>query len=162
MKRNLFVIALALPFGAAVAIAQNELAAVESRTSYPTHMLLMPKTDCPPAVMDAFNKLFPDAKKIKCDKEKNGEYELNFELKGIDMSANFTNDGQWRETETTIPVDQFPAAVIKAIRVKYPQSKIVGGAKIESPGGVLIYEADMDLNGKKSEILLDASGAFVK
>lgn len=162
MNKNLFVIALSLPFGAAIAMAQNEIASVDNRSIYATHILRTKKSDCPPAVMEAFNKLFPAATKIKCDKEKNGEYELNFELKGIDMSANFTNDGQWRETETTIPVDRFPAAVVKAIKVKYPQSKIVGGAKIEGPGGVLRYEADLNLNGKKSEILLDATGAFVK
>lgn len=162
MEKKIFVLALSIPFSMAVSIAQNEIPASKKAATKPSQHINVEKAATPKPVIDAFNKLFPAGTKAKFDREKNGEYEANFMMNGIDMSANFTIDGVWRETETTIAVSQLPEIVVKSIKMNHPQAKIVGAAKIEAPDSGLKYEADLLIGKKKSEVLLDAAGVFIK
>ena len=115
----------------------------------------------PEAVTKAFAAKFPNVKKVSFDKEGNGEYEAEFKANGVGMSANFKATGEWVETEATIPVAQLPANVVTAIKKAHPQSKIVGAAKIETATGIN-YEADLKEGLKKSEVLYDSAGNFIK
>lgn len=115
----------------------------------------------PEAVTKAFVAKFPAVKKVSFDKEKNGEYEAEFKVNGVEMSANFKATGEWVETETTIPVSQLPAPVVSAIKKEHAKAKIVGAAKIETANG-MNYEADLKEGIKKTEVLYDAKGGFIK
>lgn len=137
MKKILFVVAFALP-------------------------LSMFAQKAPSAVQTAFKKRFPTVTKVDYDKEKNGEYEAEFKMNGVEMSANFTADGTWRETESEIRATALPANVTKAIAAKYPNAKVVGAAKIETSDRGTLYEADLKTGMKKSEVLFDAAGNVVK
>lgn len=137
MKKILFVLPFALP-------------------------LSMCAQKAPSAVQTAFKKHFPTVTKVDYDKEKNGEYEAEFKLNGVEMSANFMADGTWRETETEIATTALPANITKAIATKYPNAKVVGAAKIETSDRGLLYEADLKTGMKKSEVLFDAVGNVVK
>ena len=123
--------------------------------------LSMMAQKAPVAVTKAFAAKFPNVKKVDFDKEKSGEYEAEFKVNGVEMSANFTATGEWVETETEIPVAQLPAAVVTAIKKGHPNAKTVGAAKIETAKGMK-YEADLKEGMKKSEVLYDASGNLVK
>jgi Putative beta-lactamase-inhibitor-like, PepSY-like len=116
----------------------------------------------PTSVKTAFQSRFPTVKEVSYDKEKNGEYEANFKIKGIKMSANFTETGDWRETESEITTQTLPDVITKAIGVKYPKAKIVGAAKIETPENGTRYEADLKTGLKKTEVLLDELGNFIQ
>jgi hypothetical protein len=121
------------------------------------------KTDAPPAVQSAFAAKFPNTQNVKWEKEKNNtEYEANFTLKGVKTSANFTTDGKWVETETTIKVSELPAKVVATIKAKHTGAEIVGAAKIETASNGIHYEADIKKDGKTHEVTLDADGKFVK
>jgi Putative beta-lactamase-inhibitor-like, PepSY-like len=116
----------------------------------------------PEAVRNAFAAKFPNATGVKWEKENTKEYEASFKSNNTDMSANFNHDGSWVETETEIAISELPAVVSSAIMTKYPGAVIKGADKIEKPGGKTTYEADIKLNGKNKELLLNADGSFIK
>ena len=56
----------------------------------------------PTSVMSAFNSKFPNAINVKWDKENEHEYEASFEWESKKLSANYSDTGEWLETESTI------------------------------------------------------------
>ena len=137
MKKLLFAVAFALP-------------------------LSMSAQKTPEAVTKAFAAKFPTVKKVSYDHEKNGNYEAEFALNGVKMSADFKSTGEWLETETEIAATALPANVTAAIKKAYPSATIVGAAKIETLANGIRYEADLKTGLKKSEVLYDADGQLVK
>ena len=120
------------------------------------------KVDVPPSVTKAFGDKFPTATNVKWEKENKTELEINFKMNNSDVSANFKLDGSWVETETTIPTSALPAAINSAITKKYPNATFERTEKIEKPGGKVLYEANIKVNGKKKELELNEDGSFVK
>lgn len=114
------------------------------------------------AAKKAFAAKFPNATDVKWGKENAKEYEAEFKLNGQPVSANFKLDGSWVETESTITTNELPAAVSSAIQNKYPGVAILKAEKTEKPGGVIIYETIIKVNGKKKEIEINPDGTFVK
>jgi hypothetical protein len=116
----------------------------------------------PTAVQKAFAQKFAKATDIKWGKENSNEYEAEFVLEGIKMSANFATDGTWLETETTIPVSQLPAAVTAAVAKLYPNSTVIEADKIERAGKATLYETEIKTGTKKKEVVFDDKGVIQK
>lgn len=105
----------------------------------------------PEAVLAAFKQKFPNAQDVDWSKEKNGEWEAEFELSGSpEMSATFAADGRWLETETEIAFSELPAPVLTALQGK----KVKEAARIEKADGSTVYEAEV----KRKDLIFDASG----
>lgn len=107
----------------------------------------------PAAVVTAFNQKFSNIKELKWEKEKNGAWEAEFEQGEVDMSANFSADGKWLETETEIKVAELPAPVQAALKGK----RVKEAAKILRADGSTVYEAEV----KHKDLLYDAGGKMV-
>ena len=116
----------------------------------------------PVAVQKAFAQKFAKATDINWGKESTMEYEAEFVMDGIKMSANYTEDGHWLETETTIPASQLPAEVKAAIAKYYPKSALIEADKIERAGKSMLYEADLKTGSQKKEIVFDEKGIIQK
>ena len=116
----------------------------------------------PAEVRTAFSNKFPSASNVKWGKENAKEFEAEFRLNNITVSANFNLDGSWVETESVIPVSDLPAAVSAAINTKYPGSPITMAEKTEQPGNKILYEVIIKVNGKKKGIEINPDGSFVK
>ena len=116
----------------------------------------------PDAVKTAFNNKFPTASSVKWEKESKTELEANFKMNNTDVSANFGLDGSWVETETTIPVNELPAAVSNTVNTKYPGAIYGRTEKIEKPGAKILYEVNITVNGKKKELELNPDGNMAK
>lgn len=104
----------------------------------------------PKAVREAFSKKFPGVSDVDWGKEKNGEWEAEFEIGKVETTANFSADGTWLETETEIPVADLPAPVRAALQGK----KIKEAARIERADGSTVFEAEV---GRK-DLLFDSAG----
>jgi len=115
----------------------------------------------PQAVKDAFNQKFPNAQNVKWGKENKNEWEAEFTNVGTKTSVNFSNDGQWIETETEIAVSELPAAVTAAIKKDHNGCSITEADRIERPTGIL-YEADIKSGMKKKEVHYSAEGIAVQ
>ena len=116
------------------------------------------KVNVPAAVTKAFNSKYSGATEIKWGKESAKEYEAEFKLNGRNVSANFDSDGSWKETETTIPSSELPAAVTNAVNIKYPGAVYLLTERIEKPAGKILYEVNIKVKGKKKELELDGDG----
>src|SRR6185503_16165953 len=109
----------------------------------------------PEVVKTAFSNKFPAASEIKWEKENKTELEANFKMNNNDVSANFKLDGSWVETESTIPASELPQAVSNTVNTKYPGAIYGRAEKIEKPGGKVLYEVNITVNGKKKELELN-------
>ena len=116
----------------------------------------------PAAVQKAFEQKFPKATNVSWGKENEKEWEAEFTFSGGKLSANFTNDGAWVETEKVIAVSEFPKAVTNAIQKNYPGWKISEADRTETAKNGLIYEADIKSGIHKKEVAFKEDGTPVK
>ena len=114
----------------------------------------------PAAVQKAFSQKFPAATNVKWGKENAKEWEGEFKINSTKLSANFSDNGTWLETETEIPLSQLPPIVVSSINEQYPDWEIVGADKIERSKDGILYEADIKSGIKKKEVLLKSNGIF--
>ncbi|MGZ4043066.1 MAG: PepSY-like domain-containing protein [Bacteroidia bacterium] len=117
--------------------------------------------EVPDAIEKAFSQKFPAAKKIKWEKE-NNEYEASFILDKKEVSVTYTADGQLKETETEIAVAELPRAVSDAINKQYPNTRIHEASKITRADNSIVYEAEVKIKNKKTDLLFEENGNAVK
>lgn len=118
-------------------------------------------TEVPEAIKSAFQQKFPNAKKVKWVKEKNNEYEACFVLENKEVSALYLTDGKLKEVETEIPVSELQLAVTEALAKKHPKAKIDEAARIERSDNTIVYETELKIGGKKTDLLFDENGNAV-
>jgi hypothetical protein len=116
----------------------------------------------PQLVTTAFQQKFPDATSLKWSKENAHEYEAEFQLKGMNYSANFSDAGAWLETESTITFNQLPAAVQTAFNTAHKDAKVKAVAKIENAKGVTSFEVEIKRIILNKEIMYDDAGNETK
>ncbi len=90
MKKKLLLFTLMICFGAGMLFAQIR--------------------KIPSEVTEALKAKYPTAEKVEW-KDKLTFFEAAFVLNGSEMTANFSNSGEWQETDKKITYDQLPAAV---------------------------------------------------
>lgn len=117
--------------------------------------------DVPQKVKDAFSKKFPSAQKVKWNKEKNDEWEAEFKMNGKEYSANFTSNGEWKETESEIKVSELPAPVKKTLETEFAGYKIEEAELAETPQGTF-YEVEVEKDKKEFEVALSKDGKVIK
>lgn len=115
----------------------------------------------PENVKTAFNQKFPDATKVKWDKENDSEWEAEFKMDGREYSANFDNNGVWKETEYEINVKDVPETVKSAIDAEYAGYKIKESEISETTNGK-VYEFELKKEEERLEVAIDMDGKIVK
>jgi len=95
-----------------------------------------PKDTVPEKVKETFQKRFPQAKKVKWDKENKNEWEAEFKMNNREFSANFNVDGTWKETEYEIQQSEIPPlvkATIDSLFTGYEieEAAVVGNSEIK-------------------------------
>jgi hypothetical protein len=118
--------------------------------------------EVPDVVETAFTKQFPHAKKVKWEKENAAEYEASFLLDGKEYAAVYDAEGKWLETETEIPVSELPQAVQESLKKTHPNAKVSEAAKIQRNDNSIVYEAEIKVGRKETDLLFDGSGNPVK
>lgn len=117
--------------------------------------------DVPQAAVTSLKQKFPNAQKVDWDKEKDGNFEAEFTLNGIEMSVTYSAKGEWLETETGILVSDLPAPVVAAFKKEHGSAKITEVAKIESTKPI-VYEIEYKSGLKTKEVMYDAQGNAAK
>lgn len=115
----------------------------------------------PQKVKDAFAKKFPTAQSVKWDKESANEWEAEFKMNKMEYSANYTDDGIWKETEHEVAEKDVPAAVKKALADTYPGAKMEEIDMSETSSGT-VYEFGIKKDGKEMEVVIDHMGKVMK
>ena len=120
------------------------------------------EADVPQAVMSQFQQKFPDAKSVEWSKESASELEAEFKMNGEEMSANFSNTGEWLETETEIKEKDLPEAVKNTLTSQYADYKVEESEQVSTPEQSKAYEVEIEKGETTLEVVLDPSGKVVK
>ncbi|MES2006077.1 MAG: PepSY-like domain-containing protein [Bacteroidota bacterium] len=116
------------------------------------------KNDAAPAAAKAaFAKAYPNATKVKWEKE-DGNYEVSFVDKGNELSAIYNAKGVLQESEHEMKVSELPANIQAYMKEHYKGITVKGAAKITKADGSINYEAAI----KGKDVLFDANGKFLK
>ncbi|MDP5010682.1 MAG: PepSY-like domain-containing protein [Crocinitomicaceae bacterium] len=115
----------------------------------------------PTKVEDAFKSKFPNAKLVKWDRENDTEWEVEFKLDGVDYSANFSNEGAWKETEHEIKIKELPEAVQSTLSSEFSGYKIEEAETVESPD-FSGYEVEIEKGEESMEVVFDQAGKVIK
>lgn len=116
----------------------------------------------PIAVATAFSQKFPNATNVKWDKENAHEYEASFEWKGVNYSANFSDAGEWLETESPTSFNQLPDKVQASFNTLHKGAMIKAVAKIETSKGTTKYEVEIKQGIKTVEFFYTEDGTEIK
>jgi Putative beta-lactamase-inhibitor-like, PepSY-like len=116
----------------------------------------------PKAIVEAFNSKFPNATKVKWEKESDIEYEANFVLNGINQSANYAIDGKWLETESHTNFAKLPVVVQTAFNTNHKGAKVKAIACIENSKGETLYEIEVKKGLKEVEYFYNPDGTIHK
>jgi hypothetical protein len=115
----------------------------------------------PSAVKSTFAKKFPNAKSVEWEKENDSEWEAEFKINEVEYSANFSNDGTWKETEHEIKESELPNAVKNTLDNQFGDYKVEEVELIETPefSG---YEIELEKGEETIELVIDNSGKVLK
>jgi hypothetical protein len=105
---------------------------------------------------------YPTATNVKWEMENKTTYEAVFKLNSESVSANFTKDGKWLETEKEIKFSQLPKAVQDVLNKQYPKAKYTELAEVESPENGKFLDVDVTYNKKKFVVELKPTGEIIK
>jgi hypothetical protein len=113
-------------------------------------------TKVPEIVLKSLMSEYPNAKKVKWDKEENN-YEASFESNKTKNSVLFNASGKIIETEVEITTAQLPKSILNYIGKNYKDQKVKEAAKIISDKGIITYEAEI----KGKDLLFDENGKLL-
>jgi len=119
------------------------------------------KDKVPQVVKDALAKKFPTAKKVDWEKENKNEWEAEFKLNEVEYSANFLEDGTWRETEHKIDKKDVPQNVILSLESTFPGYKIEEAEISETAEG-MFYEFEIEKGKSEIEVTINTFGKVIK
>jgi ABC-type phosphate/phosphonate transport system substrate-binding protein len=115
----------------------------------------------PEAVKTAFNKKFTNAEGVEWSQEDDSEWEAEFKIKGINYSANFTNKGEWKETEYKIKRSELPEAVRATISQEFNEFDVESAEISETADGE-VYELVIEIDDEEFEVVIDANGKIIE
>ena len=118
------------------------------------------KKEVPKVVKDAFAKKFPNAKSVSWDQENASEWEAEFKMDGMEYSANFDNQGTWKETEHEVKKSDVPQNVMASLKKEFSGYKIKESEISESSKG-MVYEFEVKKSGEAMEVAIDKNGRIV-
>jgi hypothetical protein len=116
----------------------------------------------PVAVMVAFNQKFPDAKKVRWEKELSAKYEADFKWNSQAYSASFDVNGEWLQTETHLSFNQLPEKVQAVFKSANKGAKVREVTKIETSDGTIKYEVEVMNGFKGKDIIYSEDGTVLK
>ncbi|WP_027392800.1 PepSY-like domain-containing protein [Aquimarina latercula] len=119
------------------------------------------KVVVPAKVKDTFAQRFPDVKPILWEKEDEKEWEVNFKIDGVKHSANFLEDGTWKETEYEISKKDLPEFILQSLKANFEDFEIEEVEISETKTGKA-YEIEIEVGEEKLEVLLDMKGTIIK
>jgi len=118
--------------------------------------------NAPPAVQQAIKDATKDATLVGVEtdvEDGKTEYEAETKVNGHGKDITFDENGKLLATEEEVSLDSVPAAAKAAIEKQAGGAKIRKVEKITKGGdNSVVYEAAVNKNGKKSEVLVNPDG----
>ena len=121
------------------------------------------KRKVPAAVTDAFGARYPHATHVEWS-DKLQYYQASFLLNGASISANFSSEGEWENSERVLNYDQLPDEVKNVFKKsKYADCQKNSFTEIQELGRPLQYRVTVQKPGsQKKNLYFDANGKLLK
>ncbi|MGZ4980959.1 MAG: PepSY domain-containing protein [Methylobacter sp.] len=124
------------------------------------------KDQVPKAVIDAFEKDYPNAKPSEFEEETfegKTAYEVEYKENGKEYALLYGDDGTLLQKEEEINSKSIPKPVAQAVKKAHPKAKIKEVEKLMKPDGTLTgYEVEIKTGRKEVELELDTNGKILK
>lgn len=118
----------------------------------------------PAEVTDALKIKYPNAQRVEW-KDKLTFFEAEFVFEGVEMTADFSNNGEWQETDKIMAYDQLPAAVKDGLKKsKYNDWATGSVTKIEKNDKSTMYRIYVEKSSlvQKKFLIFNTDGQLVK
>ncbi len=115
----------------------------------------------PDAVKNNFKAKFPNAKKVKYSKEKDGSWEVDFVVDKIVSSEKYSATGEWLESEQHAKFSETPAEVQNFIKTKYAGFEVESCEKVVRPAQQF-YEIFVEKGKQNLELLISLEGKLIE
>ena len=113
--------------------------------------------DMPPAVMEAFNKAYPNTKKTYCGKD-SINYQVSFFDGKAPISVTYDAKGKRLITEKQMPAEDLPQNIPDYVKKNYSGEIFQEVAQITDGEGMVTYEVQV----KDLDLIFDAKGNFLQ
>ena len=121
------------------------------------------KKEVPEAVLSAFSKAYPNASvKTYLREMRDGKtcYELETKDGSTARDIIYTANGEVMEIEEALKPNALPPVVLATIARTHPKAKITAAERLKR-GDVIQFEAMLNSNGKKINLVFSESGDLV-
>ena len=118
----------------------------------------------PASVRQAVKKAFPEAKILRCEKEKEGgklTYEIKLKSEGREAEIELDSSGKILEREEEIEIEDLPYKIVKAAQSLVPGGKLVE-AEREIEDGKISYEVEVRCKKVTLELKFAGNGKLVR
>ena len=113
----------------------------------------------PIEVQQSFSNRFSGVTEVEWEVEEDGVWEAEFELDGMEITAEFSAEGEWLETETEISA--IPDTIKNWIENEYPGWNIEKAELVELPD-TSYYEVDIEDRTDEAELLFNRDGIYLR
>lgn len=112
----------------------------------------------PDAVKKSFQSKYPGENDPDWKKDANGNFESHFKMDGVHYRADFSPNGNWVETETSIDEKDLPEVIKAKIKADYNDKEITEIEKVDHHSKGIFYDVEFKQKGKNKDIEFDPSG----
>lgn len=124
------------------------------------------KNQVPKAVIDAFEKANPNAKKLEFEEETfegKAAYEVEYKENGLEYEFLYSAEGTLLQKEVEIGGEMLPLPVSQAIMKAYPKAVFKEVEQVMKPDGTVTgYEVEIKAADQEIELELDVEGNILK
>jgi uncharacterized membrane protein YkoI len=124
------------------------------------------KNQVPKAVINAFEKAYPNAKGLEFEEETfdgKAAYEVEYKKNGMEYEFLYSAEGALLQKEEEIDGKSLPEPVAQAIKKAYPKGEIKEVEQVMKPDSTVTgYEVEIKVADKEVELELDVSGKILK
>ncbi|HYE35194.1 PepSY-like domain-containing protein [Methylocaldum sp.] len=124
------------------------------------------KNDVPKAVLEAFERVHPEAKAVEYEEKTRGGmpfYELEYKVQGKEREFIYSADGTLVEQHEEIDRKDLPEVISQAVKKERPQATIKEVERITKSGETIIgYEVEIKDGQQEIELEFDPTGKPLK
>lgn len=127
-------------------------------------LLMSTMASCSPQPpLDSLLRLYPDAKDISWNIDRNGNMEANYSINGVKYRSDFNPlTGEWIETERSIKWKDLPKAVTESVLKHADRSQIVELEEVHSRTKGFFYDVEVRKKGKgKRDLVIAKDGTII-
>lgn len=121
------------------------------------------QTNVPEKIQNHFKATYPAAQAEDWDHERDGSYEVEFTVDGIEWEAYYAINNEWLRTERDVKRSEVPQAVLDGLaKSEYAAWKVDDIEEHQNSKYKSFYEIELKNNGSKVYVSILPDGTLIK